>query len=159
MNSQITSLGFRAILSTSALALTMGLTTAAHAQVTTSSMRGEIVASSGAPVPNANVIITHEPTGTVSTVSTNTSGVFTSRGLRVGGPYTVTIGGSDIQGTTVEDIYLSVETVTLQMRLSKTPLLRLMYNQAVLRSFQLLVRITASTHLQLTVWPLTTVLV
>ncbi|WP_026941646.1 TonB-dependent receptor [Hellea balneolensis] len=109
MNSHITSLGLRAILSTSALALTMGLTTAAHAQVTTSSMRGEIVTSSGAPVTNATIIITHEPTGTVSTVSTNNSGVFTSRGLRVGGPYTVTIGGAGIQGTTVEDIYLGVD--------------------------------------------------
>ncbi|MEP3891134.1 MAG: TonB-dependent receptor [Hellea sp.] len=109
MNSQITSLGLRAILSTSALALTMGVTTAAYAQVTTSSMRGEILSNSGAPVTDATIIITHEPTGTVSTVSTNSSGVFMSRGLRVGGPYTVTIGGTGIQGTTVEDIYLSVD--------------------------------------------------
>lgn len=116
MNSQITSLGFRAILSTSALALTMGLTTAAHAQVTTSSMRGEIVTSSGIPVTNATVIITHEPTGTVSNASTNNSGIFTSRGLRVGGPYTVTIGGADIQGTSIEDVYLAVgETYPLDV--------------------------------------------
>ena len=108
MNSHITSLGLRAILSTSALALTLGLTTAAQAQVTTSSIRGEVVTSSGAPA-NATIVITHEPTGTVSRVSTNSSGVFTSRGLRVGGPYNVTIGGADIQGTTLEDIYLSVD--------------------------------------------------
>jgi len=72
-------------------------------------MRGEIVTNNGVPVTNATVLITHEPTGTVTTASTNNSGVFTARSLRVGGPYTVTIGGTDIQGTTIEDIYLSVD--------------------------------------------------
>ena len=109
MKNSFSSLGFQAILGTSALALTMGLATSAMAQVTTSAVQGSVLSSSGTPVTNANVVITHEPTGTVSTTTTNSSGAFTSRGLRVGGPYTVSIGGADIQGLTLEDIYLTVD--------------------------------------------------
>ena len=121
MNSQITSLGLRAILSTSALALTMGVTTAAYAQVTTSSIRGEILTSSGQAVGGAQITITHVPTGTVSRATTNASGAFAQRGLRVGGPYTIGISGSDIRGELIEDIYLSVDqTFPLNVSVSTT---------------------------------------
>lgn len=109
MKNTFSSFGFHAVISASALALTMSLATSAMAQVTTSSMRGVVVSSSGAPVTNASVIIKHEPTGTTTSASTNASGTFTARSLRVGGPYTVAISGSDIQNTTVSDLYLSVD--------------------------------------------------
>lgn len=109
MNSSLSSLGFRAIMSTSTIALTLGLASAAHAQVTTSQIRGEIVSNSGQPVTGANIVITHTPTGTVSRVTSNSSGVFAERSLRVGGPYTINISGSDIQSTQIEDVYLSVD--------------------------------------------------
>ncbi len=97
---------------TSAVALTMATAIPAVAQQTTSSIRGEIATSSGAPVSGANVVITHVPSGTVSTATTNPSGVFSARGLRVGGPYTVSVGGEGIQGEEVTDVYVSLDRVT-----------------------------------------------
>lgn len=64
--------------------------TAADAQETTSTIRGEVTAS-GAPVSGAEIVITHVPSGTQSTSTTDASGGFSASGLRVGGPYTVSI--------------------------------------------------------------------
>lgn len=61
------------------------------AQITTSGLSGRVVDERGAPVANANVIIVHEPTATRSAVSTRGNGTFTVRGLRPGGPYTVSV--------------------------------------------------------------------
>ncbi len=45
----------------------------------------------GQPVAGANVTITHIESGTVSTAITDANGRYSARGLRVGGPYTITI--------------------------------------------------------------------
>ena len=45
----------------------------------------------GAPAANASVLITHVPTGTTVTTMTGANGFYSARGLRVGGPYTVTV--------------------------------------------------------------------
>ena len=90
MNSHITSLGLRAILSTSALALTLGLTTAAQAQVTSSNINGSLVDASGNGIAGASVTIIHTPTGSANTATTSSNGAFFASGLRVGGPYTIT---------------------------------------------------------------------
>ena len=97
------------VFATGTLAMTMALSTPAFAQVTTSSMRGEIVTSTGQPVSNASIVITHEPTGSVSRLTTNSSGVFNARGLRVGGPYSVSVSGDGIEGVNVDDIYLGLD--------------------------------------------------
>ncbi|MEM1389914.1 MAG: TonB-dependent receptor [Pseudomonadota bacterium] len=81
----------------------------AQAQVTTSSIRGEVVDEAGAPVPNADVTITHTPSGTTSTATTSTNGIFAARGLRVGGPYTVSISGGDFAPVEIGDIYTSLD--------------------------------------------------
>jgi outer membrane receptor for ferrienterochelin and colicin len=62
----------------------------AYAQETTSSIRGEVTAN-GAGVEGAEVVVTHVPSGTSSTSTTDSSGSFSAAGLRVGGPYTVSI--------------------------------------------------------------------
>jgi len=63
----------------------------ANAQVTTSSINGQVVAPNGAPVSGASVTILHEPTGSTSTSTSSANGVFFDTGLRVGGPYTITV--------------------------------------------------------------------
>jgi hypothetical protein len=74
---------------------------AAYAQETTSTIRGEVSAA-GAPVAGAEVVITHVPSGTTSTSTTDEAGLFNASGLRVGGPYTVaiTVAGQETQSVT-----------------------------------------------------------
>jgi hypothetical protein len=62
-----------------------------RAQVTTGGITGQVVDSTGAPVPGATVEVLHPETGLRRTVTANQSGNFTVLGLAPGGPYTVTI--------------------------------------------------------------------
>jgi hypothetical protein len=72
-------------------ATTTFVATPAFAQETSSSLRGEVVDQSGAPIPGATVTVTHTPSGTTSTQTTDASGGFNASGLRLGGPYTVSV--------------------------------------------------------------------
>lgn len=94
-----------------ALALTAGLSTAVLANTTTSTIRGNVATESGTIFSEANVTITHTPSGTVSTTTTNASGAFSARSLRVGGPYTIEISGDGFQTVKVENVYLSLDQV------------------------------------------------
>lgn len=76
---------------------------AASAQETTSVIRGSVT-SGGSPVAGAQVVITNVPSGTVTNVTTDSSGLFTALGLRAGGPYTVEVTSS--QGNSkVTDVF------------------------------------------------------
>lgn len=77
----------------------------AYAQETTSSIRGDVT-SGGTPVANAEVTVTHVPSGTVSTATTDATGGFGVSGLRVGGPFTVSVRAQGMQTTQVTDIFL-----------------------------------------------------
>lgn len=112
MNSQITSLGFRAILSTSAMALTLGLAGAAHAQVTTSQVQGYVTDSSSFPVSGATVTLSNTATGLTRTSTTDASGGFAVRNLPVNGTYNVTIAADGYTGKRVENIGLSLGGTT-----------------------------------------------
>jgi hypothetical protein len=92
---------------TGAVVLALGLSTSAMADDTSSAIRGSIVSPAGDVSANAKVEITHIPSGTKTVTSTNDSGSFSSRGLRVGGPYTVVITGAN-GVSTHEDIYLTL---------------------------------------------------
>jgi outer membrane receptor for ferrienterochelin and colicin len=61
------------------------------AQETAASINGTIVDSDGNVLSGATVIVTHEPTGQVKTLTTNDSGRYSARGLRVGGPYKIEV--------------------------------------------------------------------
>lgn len=94
--------------------MTAAIVAPAEAQVTTSSIRGNVTTDAGAAVPNASVTITHTPSGTVSVASTNASGAFSARGLRVGGPYTVSVSGGEFAPVEITDLYLTLDnTLTL----------------------------------------------
>jgi len=79
----------------------------AGAQETTSIIRGTVV-SAGAPVAGAKITITHVPSGTRSTSTTDGNGSFAANGLRVGGPYTVEV-SSDKGTTSISGIYTVVQ--------------------------------------------------
>lgn len=89
--------------------MTAAIVAPAEAQVTTSSLRGEVMNEAGAPVSGATVTITHTPSGTTSTATSNAAGVFSSRGLRVGGPYTVAISGGEFAPVQIEELYLTLD--------------------------------------------------
>jgi hypothetical protein len=78
---------------------------AAYAQETTSSIRGEVT-SGGAPVAGAEVTVTHVPSGTTSTSTTDASGSFSAAGLRVGGPYTVAVAAPGVERRQITGIFL-----------------------------------------------------
>ena len=93
---------------TGALVIALGLSTSAMAAETSSSMRGKIVGPMGNEATNVKVKVLHQPSGTVREFTTNDSGVFIAKGLRVGGPYTVYIDSDKHQDTALENIFLTL---------------------------------------------------
>lgn len=88
------------------------------AQVTSGDLVGRVTDPSGNPVVGAEVLIVHVPSGTRRTVTSTDGGLYSSRGLRVGGPYTVTVTASGFQGTSVEDIAVPLgNAVTVNLAL------------------------------------------
>src|SRR5688572_17789966 len=74
-----------------ALSIALAASIPASAQTTTSSIAGRISGSDGRPAGGAQVTILHNESGSVSNVTTDPEGRYSARGLRVGGPYTITI--------------------------------------------------------------------
>lgn len=86
----------------------------AYAQQTSSNIAGRVTGNDGAALSGAEVIIVHTPSGTTSRAVTDAQGRYVARGLRVGGPYTVTITRDGFKGESTENVYLSLgETASL----------------------------------------------
>ncbi|WP_414648103.1 TonB-dependent receptor [Dokdonella sp.] len=92
----------------------------AYAQTTSASLGGVVTDASGQPVSGAEVLITHSASGTVSRAATDAAGRYAARGLRVGGPYTITItrgGETEVR----ENVFLQLgEANTVSATLSAT---------------------------------------
>lgn len=73
-----------------AVAFFLMLATVMQAQVTTSSMSGQVTDNEGAII-GATVVATHTPSGTTYGTVTNMDGRYNLNGMRVGGPYTVEV--------------------------------------------------------------------
>jgi hypothetical protein len=102
----------RARLSKLSLALIAALAAApAFAQSTSAGIGGHVAAADGQPVAGAEVTITHVESGTVSRAVTDASGNYSARGLRVGGPYTITINKAGAGTSTKSEVYLSLNQV------------------------------------------------
>ncbi len=84
----------------STVAIAMAAASAVYAQETTGSIRGRVTDDGGAAIGSASVSIRHEPTGTNVTTVTDSNGFFTARGLRVGGPYTISVASDAGEGVT-----------------------------------------------------------
>ncbi|MBO9492266.1 TonB-dependent receptor [Endozoicomonas sp. G2_1] len=101
-----------------ALVVALGLSTAAFADETSSGVRGVITTPQGQPAAGTKIVITHLPSGTKKTVTTNSLGGFQAKGLRVGGPYKVTIDSDEYQDQEITDLFLQLgETERLNAQL------------------------------------------
>ena len=63
----------------------------AFAQITTSSLAGRLSDENGEPLAGAAVLAVHEPSGTQYGTMANSDGRYVINGMRVGGPYKVTV--------------------------------------------------------------------
>ncbi|MBL8538146.1 MAG: TonB-dependent receptor [Hyphomonadaceae bacterium] len=91
-----------------AVAISMATVPSAYAQETTSAVRGSVSAETGESIPDAQVIVRHGPTGSVSSEASDAGGVFDLRGLRVGGPYTIEVTADGYEGQRLENVFLEV---------------------------------------------------
>lgn len=101
-------------------AVAIGLvSTIALAQDTSSSVTGRVLDSSGNPVAGATVEILHGPTGTRRTITTDDSGRYTARGLRVGGGFTISATKDGMDPIQEENVELRLgETGTVNLVLA-----------------------------------------
>ncbi|MGI9174742.1 MAG: carboxypeptidase regulatory-like domain-containing protein [Rhodothermales bacterium] len=97
---------------------------AARAQgVTTASMNGFVTDEAGEPLPGANVVAVHEPSGTTYGAATRSGGAYTIPNMRVGGPYTVTASYVSFEAQTETDVSLSLgQTLRLDFALAEDAL-------------------------------------
>lgn len=92
---------------------------------TRASISGEVLDEEGEPLPGANVVAVHEPSGTQYGASTGANGQYNLQGLRVGGPYTVTASFIGYQSTQERDLTLSLNErreVNFQLQLESDEL-------------------------------------
>ncbi len=82
---------------------------AAMAQgVTTARIVGRVTDTTGQDLPSATVLAVHNPSGTQYGAATRADGRFAILGMRVGGPYTITISMVGYETQIFNDIYLSL---------------------------------------------------
>jgi Carboxypeptidase regulatory-like domain len=87
------------------------------AQNTTSAITGRVATPEGVAIAGATVVVLHRESGSASTLTTDADGRYSARGLRVGGPYTITVSKGD-QKTVNEEVYLALaETTVIDLRL------------------------------------------
>ena len=89
------------------------------AQVTTSALSGLVTDDLG-EVVGATIQAVHTPSGTHYGTITNDKGVFAIRGMRVGGPYEITVSYVGAQTQKFTDVTLVLgETFNLNVKLSE----------------------------------------
>ena len=98
---------------TGALVIALGLSTSiistgAIANSTTSAIKGQIAGPQGNPAAGTKITITHVPSGTTKRATVNSSGLFSAKGLRVGGPYKVTVDSDEFEDTQINNIFLTL---------------------------------------------------
>lgn len=76
--------------------------------VTTASINGFVSDSDGGPLPGANVVAVHEPSGTRYGAATRENGVFNLPNLKIGGPYSITVSFVGYNDRKEEGFYLNI---------------------------------------------------
>lgn len=84
--------------------LTLASAERAYAQEISGTITGRVIDDSGNAVAGATVLITHEPSGTISQATTNADGRFTASGLRLGGPFSVEVSGTGFESSKTENV-------------------------------------------------------
>ena len=118
---RVDSLGFSRTALAAAVVMAVAAATPALAQNTTSAISGTVTGADGKPVAGASVTIVHAESGSSNTVTTDAAGRYSARGLRAGGPYTVTVtkGG---QSEKKDGLFLSLaETFSYDAQLGAAP--------------------------------------
>ena len=106
-----------------ALVVALGLSTSVIstdvvANTTTSALKGQVVGPQGNAAVGTKVTIVHVPSGTKKVATVNSSGLFTAKGLRVGGPYKVIVDSDTFKDTELKDIFLTLgETYPVNVEL------------------------------------------
>ncbi|MSU51629.1 MAG: TonB-dependent receptor [Opitutus sp.] len=80
--------------------------------ITTSAVSGFVTNKSGAPLGGATVTALHEPSGTSASTTSRPNGQYNISGLRVGGPYTVTVSAPGEAADTRKNIFLDLGDAT-----------------------------------------------
>ena len=94
----------------------------AFAQNTTAAMGGRVTSADGKPVSGAAVSIVHSESGSTNTLVTDAEGRYAARGLRAGGPYTITVVRGNDKDVRSE-VYLQLaENQTVDLTLGATSL-------------------------------------
>lgn len=108
-------MGFRKLLLTFCFLLT-GIIS--YAQVTTSSMTGYVKDDKGEALIGATVKAVHTPSGTVYGTTSQEGGRYNIPGMRVGGPYTITVSFVSYVEQKIEDVNLPLgQTFKIDFRL------------------------------------------
>ncbi|MFN3873902.1 MAG: carboxypeptidase regulatory-like domain-containing protein, partial [Ignavibacterium sp.] len=89
--------------------------------VTTASMYGTVTDNKGEALPGANIIALHEPSGTQYGTSTRAGGKFNITGMRVGGPYKVTVSFVGYNSQSIENLFLELgQNLKIDFKLSES---------------------------------------
>jgi len=96
---------------------------AAMAQETTSAIRVNVTGPDGTALVGANVTVLDTRNGSSRTSTTAGTGSVLASGLRIGGPYTVSVTSLDAAGMTVSDIFINLgDTYILPLALGASTL-------------------------------------
>ncbi len=80
--------------------------------VTTSSVTGIVTSTAGTPISGASILAVHEPSGTRYQGITRGDGRFIIPGMRVGGPYTITVSSIGYATQAREQVILNLGVAT-----------------------------------------------
>jgi hypothetical protein len=101
------------LFATTATVAGLAVSMTAQAQETTTQMSGVVLGEAGQPVAGATVTVTHVPSGTSRTVTSNAEGRYSVTGLRPGGPYTVTVSGDGVKAEKFENVATTLGVPTI----------------------------------------------
>lgn len=76
--------------------------------VTTAGLNGLVTDTKNEPLPGANVVAVHEPSGTQYGTAARTGGVYNIPNMKIGGPYSVTVTFIGYKTQKEENIFLSL---------------------------------------------------
>ena len=79
-----------------------------YGQVTTSSITGTVKDNNNQPLVGATIVAVHTPSGTTYHTIARTDGVFSLPGLRIGGPYKVTVSYTGLKQQEFDNITLQL---------------------------------------------------
>ncbi|MDX1941894.1 MAG: TonB-dependent receptor, partial [Saprospiraceae bacterium] len=82
--------------------------------VTTSSMQGKVIDNNNEALIGANVLAVHQPSGTVYGAATDLEGNYRIPGMRVGGPYKITVSYTGYGEVALENLFLRLGETSKQ---------------------------------------------